>query len=211
MLFIFGMSTWYSFIIQQMDHINTTIESAIYLSLIRTIWPIGLALMVLICVRGYGGPLNTFLSSASWLPLCRLSYAIYIVHMPVLIVLTASSRRSIYFSTQTMVCIYFIWMLLISQLDLCISSSIAHKILRHSGTNDCGMYICNTHVWIANLKNRKVHFRWWPKIRRKNRITSEHKCYITTRFITKSLGIIHWIVDVIIIISYRLLYMIFFC
>lgn len=107
MFIIFGMSTWYTFIIQQIDHPNTAIESGIYLSLTRTMWPIGIALLILTCVRGYGGPVNNFLSSTMWLPLCRLSYAIYIVHMPILLVIAASLRRPLYFSKQTIVRIIF--------------------------------------------------------------------------------------------------------
>lgn len=108
MLTIFGMCAWYTHIIQQIDHQNTAIESGVYLALTRVMWPIGVALLVWICIRGYGGPVNTFLSAPSWLPFCRLSYAIYIVHMPVIIVLTASSRRSFYFTNETMVNLCFI-------------------------------------------------------------------------------------------------------
>lgn len=107
MFIIFGVSTWYTFIIQQIDHPNTAIESGIYLSLTRTMWPIGIALLILTCVRGYGGPVNKFLSSTMWLPFCRLSYAVYIVHMPILLVISASLRRSFYFSKQTMVRIVY--------------------------------------------------------------------------------------------------------
>lgn len=105
MLTIFGLCTWYTFVIQQFDHPTTAIESGIFLALTRTMWPIGVSLLILLCVRGYAGPINQFLSSPRWLPYCRLSYAIYIVHMPIILVFTANSRRSFYFSNQTMVTI----------------------------------------------------------------------------------------------------------
>lgn len=107
MLVIFGMCAWYTYVIQQLDHANTAIESGLYLALTRSMWPVGLSLLVLLCVRGYGGPVNSFLSSPNWLPLCRLSYSVYVVHMPLLLVISASSRRSFYFSTRTLVIIFF--------------------------------------------------------------------------------------------------------
>ena len=35
-------------------------------------------------LQGMGGPINTILSWRAWVPLARLSYCIYLVHMTVL-------------------------------------------------------------------------------------------------------------------------------
>lgn len=74
---------------------TTSLEYALYASLSRVGWALALSYIIYACVHGYGGPVNWFLSLSLWQPLSRLSYAIYIIHYPVLYVVMGSAKSSI--------------------------------------------------------------------------------------------------------------------
>lgn len=99
----FGTIFWYSFIMQNIERPTTPLESGLYISLSRVFWAVLLSMMVFMCAKGYGGIVNKFLASPYWLPMVRSSYALYIIHMPVLLVFTASSRKSFYFTETAVV------------------------------------------------------------------------------------------------------------
>lgn len=84
--------------LQQLDHTASTIEDAIYASFSRVAWSAAVAWQIFMCIHGYGGPINWFLSMPGWQPFARLSYSIYIVHMPLQLTLLAATRTSGYFS-----------------------------------------------------------------------------------------------------------------
>ncbi|KAF8372421.1 hypothetical protein PRIPAC_78850 [Pristionchus pacificus] len=62
---------------------------AMYSALSRPAWGIGLSTIVILCHYGYGGecalsrPINAFMSWHIWVPLGRLSYCGYLIHIPV--------------------------------------------------------------------------------------------------------------------------------
>lgn len=89
---------------QQKEHTASSMESGLYTGFSRFIWSIIVCLVIHACISGYGGPVNSFLSLPMWRPLGRLTYAIYIVHMPIMIISSASAKRPIYFSFRVMVC-----------------------------------------------------------------------------------------------------------
>nr|CAH7721180.1 unnamed protein product [Callosobruchus chinensis] len=62
--------------------------SAFYAALGHTAWGLSMAWITAACSSGYGGIVNTFLSSKFLLPLSRLTYCAYLVH-PVLMCLTS--------------------------------------------------------------------------------------------------------------------------
>lgn len=74
------------------------LAGAAYESLSRISWAAAVAWLIFACAHGYGGPINWFLSLSGWQPLARLSYAIYIVHLPLQLVLAAQVRVPGYFS-----------------------------------------------------------------------------------------------------------------
>lgn len=85
--------------LQQPDSYNKhpLIIDAIYESTNRVVWAGCLGWMVFACVNGYGGPINTFLSLSIWQPLGRISYSIYLVHLPLQALFTASLKNTIRF------------------------------------------------------------------------------------------------------------------
>ena len=55
-----------------------------YRGLHRLAWSICLGWVILACTKGAAGPINSILSWSAWIPLARLSYCIYLVHLVVM-------------------------------------------------------------------------------------------------------------------------------
>lgn len=77
---------------------NLVLQSAFNEAFRKVTWALALAWIIFCCNNGYGGPIEWFLSLAIWQPLARLSYAIYLVHLPILLVLSASIKHQSHFS-----------------------------------------------------------------------------------------------------------------
>lgn len=89
---------------------ESVVGSGFYESTSRVAWAGALAWIVFACTNELGGPVNWFLSLRMWQPLSRLSYSIYLVHLPVQVVLSAQVRSATFFSdTQTV----SVWIILI--------------------------------------------------------------------------------------------------
>lgn len=94
---------FYSHEMQKMTHTGSPLESAIFTPFSRIGWTSFLCMLVYACLMGYGGPVNWFLSLPQWKPFARLSYAIYLIHMPIMMMEAASLHRPQYFSARTTV------------------------------------------------------------------------------------------------------------
>lgn len=77
---------------------NPLIFDAAYDSLKRICWCLAIAWIILACHLSYGGIVKRFLSLSIWLPISKLSFCIYLVHLPVQIMYLASLRSPIFFS-----------------------------------------------------------------------------------------------------------------
>lgn len=69
---------------------SSTWEFGIFEALIRIAWPAAVCYIIFACVHNCGGPVNWFLSQPLWQPFSRLSYAIYLIHFPLMQILAAS-------------------------------------------------------------------------------------------------------------------------
>ena len=67
--------------------------SRIYRGSYRTVWGFGLAWITLACDLGSGGIINWFLSWKIFIPLSRLTYCIYLIHMQVMFLRTQSEKE----------------------------------------------------------------------------------------------------------------------
>ena len=78
-------------------------------------WALAVGWVIVACVKGAGGPVNTLLSWRAWQPLARMSYCMYLVHITVIdyylslpsYTVTVSHLQVIYF---------FIWIIFVSAL-----------------------------------------------------------------------------------------------
>ena len=71
--------------------------SVIYGAMNRPVWTMCLAWVVIACVHGYGGFINTLLSWRFWIPFSRITYCCYLVSIDTQIFFYASLRSVLYF------------------------------------------------------------------------------------------------------------------
>ncbi|XP_049868301.1 nose resistant to fluoxetine protein 6-like [Pectinophora gossypiella] len=76
-------------------------------SFMRPAWALGLGWIIFACVKGYGGPVNWFLSLQMWKLLSRLSYSIYLFHYSILFIIRGSALTPIFFSEAYGIYIFF--------------------------------------------------------------------------------------------------------
>lgn len=74
------------------------IADAIYESLKGLFWSLSLGWTILACHFSFGGFIKRFLSLPIWLPISKLSFCIYLVHIPLQLIYSASVRNPAYFS-----------------------------------------------------------------------------------------------------------------
>ena len=116
------------------DLVASVWERAIYGGFHRLAWSLALSWVILACVKGAGGPANAILSWAAWIPLARMSYCIYLIHMTVMNVVDSYASYRIDLSqvkylqtiphTQVLIIYYLIFVLAI-----CIAVSYALIVL----------------------------------------------------------------------------------
>lgn len=89
--------------LQQLDNDSTPLIGGLYHGFTRVTWCMALGWIVFACHWGYGGPINWFLSLAIWQPFARLTYAIYLLHLCVMLYVTGQCRTSNSFSQLNVV------------------------------------------------------------------------------------------------------------
>lgn len=93
---VFGSYPFY-----QIVPTTTPLQFGLYEAMSRIFWPMALCYIIFACRHKLGGPIDTFLSLPMWQPLSRLSYAIYIVHFPLLTLINSTKKTPSYFSEVT--------------------------------------------------------------------------------------------------------------
>ncbi|XP_052756126.1 O-acyltransferase like protein-like [Galleria mellonella] len=83
----------------QIDWDKQTVNDLVN-SFMRPIWSLCVSWMIFACVHGYAGPINWLLSHPMWKILGRLSYAMYIFHYPLMILVNGTVRTPLYFSNE---------------------------------------------------------------------------------------------------------------
>lgn len=83
------------------------VESAIYVSGHRLSWSLAISWLIFACGTGYGGWINQILSWKPFVPLGRLTFAIYLVSMHLQFLFHLQYRQPIYFSNYHMINLYF--------------------------------------------------------------------------------------------------------
>ncbi|XP_026315727.1 O-acyltransferase like protein-like [Hyposmocoma kahamanoa] len=73
----------------------------------RPLWTFSLGCMIFACHFGYGGPINWILSLRMWKLPSRLSYAMYLFHVPIILIVANSGVAPIYFSVSSTIYRFF--------------------------------------------------------------------------------------------------------
>ncbi|CAN7989690.1 unnamed protein product, partial [Ixodes pacificus] len=85
----------------------------------RILWSVSIAWIIFACSTGKGGILNRFLSWGAFAPLSKLSFGVYLIHMPFLELQSHIARERSFFSHFTLVSKCFsalVWSYLLSYL-----------------------------------------------------------------------------------------------
>ena len=82
--FFTGLAVVYGLDINITHETYTNAQNITYGGLHRAAWGLALGWVIFACSRGYGGWINDFLSWGAFVPLSRLSYIIYLMHLTVI-------------------------------------------------------------------------------------------------------------------------------
>lgn len=107
---VYGMTGHYEF----KGHFPVNMSST-YLAASRTVFSACVALALVACNLGIGGPINTFLSWRIFKPFARLSFIVFLLH-PMIIEVTYKSRHVPYYFTPTDMAYIYIGHLVLSYL-----------------------------------------------------------------------------------------------
>lgn len=77
--------------------------SAIFISTHRSVWVLSLAWLIWACIHGYGGPINTLLSSHVFSIFGKLTYSAYLIHMQFQFFDNGANKMPNYFSNLSLV------------------------------------------------------------------------------------------------------------
>ena len=88
------------------DHPFTKTENVMYYMFSRTIFSIGVALIIYACHNGFGGVVNRILSWNFWIPLSRLTFMAYLCH-PIVLSLMYGTMRSRFIYTDWLLMVLF--------------------------------------------------------------------------------------------------------
>ena len=97
----FCISTLYGLYGTWHGHPFNAVENIVYFMFSRCAWAVGLALLVFACHNGYGGFVNRFLSMKFWIPLSRLTFGAYLVHLIVLSAVYSADMVTIHYNHVT--------------------------------------------------------------------------------------------------------------
>ena len=81
-------------------------ENVMYFMFSRTVFSIGIALMIYACHNGFGGAINKFLSWSFWVPLSRLTFMTYLFH-PFVLTLMYRTMRAQFLYTDWLLILLF--------------------------------------------------------------------------------------------------------
>lgn len=96
---IFGFHPFYPFSSSK----STSLAYGLYSAYSHIIWSIPLCYIIFACQNNSGGLINRFLSHSFWQPCSRLSYAVFLVHHPIILLTSASMKTLPYFNEITFI------------------------------------------------------------------------------------------------------------
>ncbi|CAB3372658.1 Hypothetical predicted protein [Cloeon dipterum] len=82
---------------------DSALAAAFYASIHKIVWSCSLAWIIFACHKGYGGPINKFLSLKLWVPLSRLTYCTFLVNLYVMTLQVGATKADSQFSVYTLV------------------------------------------------------------------------------------------------------------
>lgn len=90
MAFLAAFSIIYGLYNARVSMNGTLLAATFYNTFQRMVWALALSWVIFSCVKGYGGPVNEFLSWSVFAPLSRLTYCSYLFHISIINIFAAS-------------------------------------------------------------------------------------------------------------------------
>ncbi|KAF2891678.1 hypothetical protein ILUMI_14495, partial [Ignelater luminosus] len=78
------------------------VTDAFRIALVRPSWVIAVSWIIFACAVGYGGPINKFLSLPVFQILSKLTYSMYLIHFPIMVVVIGKMATPSVFTTSQM-------------------------------------------------------------------------------------------------------------
>lgn len=104
---IFGIHSWFG-----ASKEIPEVGGYFYAGLSRISWGIAVSWIIFACIKGYGGPVNGFLSWSVFMPLGRLCFCVYLTSVHLQYIFNAGLTVPIKYRTYTNVNIYFAHMVM---------------------------------------------------------------------------------------------------
>ncbi|XP_059474198.1 nose resistant to fluoxetine protein 6-like isoform X2 [Neocloeon triangulifer] len=86
------------------DYQYEHVSAAFFAGLHRFAWGVGISFIIWACTNGYGGVVNSILSWKYFLPLSKISFCAYLVHIDVNLYHLGQTRANTYYSSFRAVC-----------------------------------------------------------------------------------------------------------
>jgi len=77
---------------------NPVIADATFESLKRILWSLSIGWIIMACQFNYGNIIKRFLSLSIFLPISKISYCLYLIHLPIQLIFLSSIRSPQFFS-----------------------------------------------------------------------------------------------------------------
>ncbi|XP_076360322.1 O-acyltransferase like protein-like [Tachypleus tridentatus] len=90
---VFGVYAW------NRGYLPGLVTGALYACISRFVWTLGLSWVVVACMNGYGGTINSLLSWKFYVPLSRVSYLVFLIHPACIIFFFGHYRSTLYYSS----------------------------------------------------------------------------------------------------------------
>ncbi|XP_059481439.1 O-acyltransferase like protein-like [Neocloeon triangulifer] len=86
---------------------DSSVAAAFYSSTHRILWSCSLSWLIFACHKGFGGPINKFLSLKVWVPLSRLTYCVFLTHLSYMTMLAAAHKAESQFTFYDVILGYY--------------------------------------------------------------------------------------------------------
>lgn len=101
--------TYGAFSAESGGHTPTRAEKAVYNSLGRTAWSVGVAYVIIACYTGHGGPVNKLLSWPGFVPLSKITYCAYLLHPIVIWIIVRGTRYTYIYTDLTFITQFLVY------------------------------------------------------------------------------------------------------
>ncbi|XP_077497406.1 nose resistant to fluoxetine protein 6-like [Amblyomma americanum] len=131
----------------------------------RFLWSASLAWITLACATGRGGVFGRFLSRDVFVPLSKLSFGVYIIHLPFIELMLFASRERVFWSHFNQISLFFsvtVWSLLLSYISYVACEAptgaldrLAFRRFRANGSERKNEYTLENGVDVESCKKKE--------------------------------------------------------